>query len=152
MAWFEGEHRESVTVAADRDRARAFFADPEAILAHSKDVESSRVEGETIHFVIKLQDHGVMKFQGRFACRYHAPDEATVRWEPVGEGNTKQSGEAVFTALPGGGTRIDYRERVAIDLDVPGMMAPMLKPVVGPMVTYEIKEYLRRMTAALDAG
>ncbi len=149
MTWFEGSHSETVTVNADLARARAFFADPAAVVAQTKDVESSTIEGDTVRFVLKLQDHGVMKFQGRYGCRYFVADDKTVRWEPVGEGNTKQSGEAVFTAIPGGGTRVDYREEVAIDLDVPGLMAPMLKPIIGPMVAYEMKEYLRRMVAAL---
>jgi uncharacterized membrane protein len=151
MAWFEGTHTEAVTVGSDLSRVQAHFADLEAIIRHSSDVESAETEGDVVHFVLEPQDHGIVKFQGKYSCRYQVADDGAVRWETVGEGNTDQSGEARFTTLPEGGTRVDYRETVKIDLDVPAMMAPVLKPLIGQVLARAIKGYLRRMVADLEA-
>ncbi len=147
MAWFEGTHSESRTLPVTPDAARAHFSDPSRIVAHTKDYESADIDGETIHFVMKLEDHGVVKFQGRFACSYRLED-GVLRWTTTEGGNMVQQGEATFTESDGR-TELSYTETVKIDLDVPAMMAPMLQPVIGAMVASEIKDFVNRMTKAL---
>ncbi|MEZ4319223.1 MAG: hypothetical protein R3F61_17050 [Myxococcota bacterium] len=147
MPWFEGSHTESRTIAAPLATVRDHFANPASILANTKGVEDSSVDDGVIHFVMKEEDHGVVKFKGDFRCRY-ALEGDTLTWTPVGDGNMKQSGKATFTAK-GDATVVDYSETVEIDLGVPGMMAPMLKPVISALLANEMKDYVKRMAASL---
>ena len=149
MSWFEGTHSETFTVARDLATTRRHFSDPATIVAQTEGLQSHTVEGDVIHFVMAPQDHGVVKFQGDYRCRY-VLDGDTLRWSPAG-GNTKQSGEARFRTVAGG-TEVVYTETVEVDLDVNAMMAPMLRLVMGPMLAQEVKEYLRRMVKAAAAS
>ncbi|MEQ1566141.1 MAG: hypothetical protein ABMA64_10925 [Myxococcota bacterium] len=146
MAWFEGTHSETFTVARDPAATRAHFADPAVIVAHTEGLQSHAIEGDVVHFVMKPQDHGVVKFAGDYRCRYTL-DGDVLRWSPAG-GNTRQSGEATFRAAAGG-TEVTYTETIEVELEVNAMMAPMLKLVMGPMLAHEAKEYVRRMVSAL---
>jgi hypothetical protein len=146
VAWFEGSHSETFVVPRDLETTKAHFSNLGTIAAHTDSLERHAVEGEIIHFVLKLQDHGVVKFTGNYRCRYTLTGD-TLRWTPEG-GNTKQSGEAVFRTVAGG-TEVVYREDLAVDLDVNALMAPMLGMVMGPMLAHEAKEYVRRMVKSL---
>jgi carbon monoxide dehydrogenase subunit G len=147
MPWFEGTHTETRALSVPPDAARAHFADRAMIVAQTPSAESATVDGETIHFVMKPEDHGVVKFQGRFSCRYWL-DDGVLRWETAEGSNMTQRGEARFEPA-GAGTELRYIETVALDLDVPSMMAPMLRPVISAMVASEIKDFVKRMAAAL---
>ena len=148
MAWFEGTHEETFTVAGDLQAVKRHFATPATIAAHTEHVESFGMDGDVAHFVLKLQDHGVVKFKADYRCRYTL-DGDVLRWVSAG-GNLDQSGEARFRAVDGG-TEVAYRETVRVDLDVNAMMAPMMKPLMGPMLSHEIKEFVKRMRKALPA-
>lgn len=148
MAWFEGKHTETRELDVPADVAAAHFADPQAVIAATKGIESAEVEGGTIRFVLAEEDHGVVKFKGAYTCTYERVDENTVRWS-TSEGNLKQSGEATFTPSASG-CSLDYTEKVEIELDVPTMMVPMAKPLIGPMLGNEVKGYLDRLLANLD--
>lgn len=148
MAWFEGTHAQSLVLNADLATAKAHFANLATIAANTGDLDRHQIEGDLLHFVLKAQDHaGVVKFQGDYRCRYTVEGD-TVRWTPAG-GNVQQSGEARFKPLPDGKTALDYTETVKIDMDVPAMMAPMLSPLIGPMLTHEIKGFVGRMAGSL---
>ena len=148
MAWFEGTHAQSLVLDAGLAAAKAHFADLQTIAANTGDLESHQVEGDVLHFVLKAQDHaGVVKFQGDYRCRY-VLDGDVLRWTAQG-GNVEQSGEARFRALPDGKTALDYTETVKVDMDVPALMAPMLAPLIGPMLAHEVKGYVGRMVASL---
>lgn len=147
MSWFEGTHSETFTVPRDLETTRRHFSDLATIVANTEGLASHTIEGDVVHFVLAPQDHGVVKFEGDYRCRYTL-DGDTLRWSPAG-GNTKQSGEATFRAIPGG-TEVVYRETLEVDLDVNALMAPMLKMVMGPMLSHEAKEYVRRMVKSLN--
>ena len=149
MATFESTFKDTFTVPVAPTVAREHFADANTIIAHSNDVETATVEDDVIHFVMKAQEHmGIGTFQSDYRCRYTV-DGDTLSWEPVGEGNTRQSGSARFVAK-GDGTEVEYSETLSVDMDVPKMMAPMLKPVIGAVLSHEMKEYTKRMRKALD--
>jgi len=149
MPWFEGSHEETFTVPTSLEVTKQHFADPATVVAHTEHVASHTIDDGLVHFVLELQDHGVVKFTGDYKCRYTL-DGDTLRWTAEG-GNTDQSGEARFVAVASG-TEVTYRETVKVDLDVGKMMAPMLKPVMGPMIGHEIKEYVKRMVKSLPAS
>lgn len=147
MPWFEGTHTESRTVTASPEAVRDHFADLATIVANTKDVESSSIDDRTIHFVMKEENHaGVLTFQANFKCTYELEGD-TLSWS-TREGNLNQSGTATFAA-DGDGTRLDYTETVKLDLDIPSMMAPMLKPVIGAMVANEMKDFVKRMASSV---
>ena len=148
MAWFEGTHEETRTLGVSPEVAAAHFADPAAILAATKNVESSSVNDGTIHFVLQEEDHGVAKFKADYRCTY-ACDGTTVTWSSPEGGNLKQSGTAVFSPAPGGCT-VAYRETIALDLPVPSMMAGMVRPLIGPLLAKEVSSYVDRIVSSLD--
>jgi len=149
MAWMEGTHEETRTLPVSAEVAAAYFADPEAIVAATKGVERTEVDGATIHFVLEEEDHGVVKFKADYRCTY-TRDGHTVTWSSGDDGNLKQSGRAEFTDTDGGCT-MAYAEKLEIDLPVPGMMKSMLQPMLGPLVGKEIAAYLDRMVAGLPS-
>ncbi len=146
MAWFEGTHTDTFTVPADLATTRGHFADLATIVAHTEGLESHSIDGDTVHFVLALQDHGVVKFKADYKCTYTL-DGDHFKWVSAG-GNTEQSGEIRFQAS-GGGTVVDYKETVKVDIEVAAVMATMLTPIMGPMLTHEIKGFVKRMTKAL---
>ncbi len=146
MARFEGKHSERVIVDAPLPAVRDHFASLEATLAATGDIERSAIDGDTIHYVLKAQDLGVVKFQSDFRCRYTLEGDE-LRWATV-EGNTHQQGRARFSASEAG-TAIDFEEQIAVDMDVPKMMAGMLKPVVAQVLAHEVKGFLGRMVKSV---
>lgn len=147
MPWFEGTHTESRTVDAAPEAVRNHFANLDTIVAHTKDVESGNIDGRTVHFVLKEENHaGVLTFQANFKCTY-VLDGDTLTWTSA-DGNMDQAGKATFTA-DGSGTKIDYTETVKVNLDVPAMMSPMLKPVFSAMASQEVAAFVKRMCASL---
>lgn len=147
MAWLEGSHSETRTIAKPVDTVKAHFGDLETIIANSADVETATVDGDTIHYVLKMQDHGLVQFQGDYKVTY-TPTADGLTWQPTGEGNTKQSGSVIFRAV-GDGTELEFSETLSINLPIPAVMAPMIKPMVGKMLAGELKGFLDRMSAAL---
>jgi len=149
MPWFQGSHEETFTVPTSLEVTKRHFADPATIVANTEHVASHTIDDGLVHFVLELQDHGVVQFKGDYKCRY-ALEGDVLRWTAEG-GNTEQAGEARFTATDAG-TEVAYRETVKVDLDVGKMMAPMLKPVMGPMIGHEIKDFVKRMVKALPSA
>lgn len=149
MAWMEGTYEETRSLPLSAEAAAAYFADPAAIVAATKAVEQTTVEGETIHFVLQEEDHGVVKFKPDYRCTY-TREGTTVRWNPSG-GNIEQTGTATFTPK-GDGCEVHYSESLRLDLPVSSMMTPMLRPLLGPVLAKEIKGYLDRMVANLPTG
>ena len=147
MPWFEGTHTETRPLSVPPEQAAAHFGNPSAIVAATEDVESHTIDGTAIHFVMTEQDHGVVKFKADFTCTYEV-DGPVVRWSSAPGGTLDQSGEARFEATAEG-CEVHYTETVKIDLNVPAMTAPMLKPVIAPVLAHEIKGYLDRMITSL---
>jgi len=152
MAWFEAEHTTRFTTPVGYEAARDHFASLEQIIAQSADVEQAEVVDQgTISFLLKEQNHGITTFQGRYTCRYTLADEHTLVWQTVGEGhNMTSEGRATFQA-EGELCAVDYTEKLGLDLDVPAMVVPMLKPVIRQVLAAEMAKYVERMTEALEA-
>jgi len=146
MAWFEGTHSDTFTVQNTLEATRGHFSSLATIVAHTEGIESHQIDGDTVHFVLALQDHGVVKFKGDYRCTY-VRDGDSLRWHSAG-GNTDQSGVIRFQATDAG-TQVEYTETVKVDLEVATPMAMMLKPVMGPMLAHEIKGFVKRMTKSL---
>jgi carbon monoxide dehydrogenase subunit G len=148
MPWFEGTHTETRPLSADAATVIAHLHDTQKLIAATKGVEEATVEDGVVHFVMEEEDHGVVKFKGDFRCRYEATADGLI-WTSLEGGNLDQSGSATVVAK-GDGCELHYTETVRIDLGVPKMMAPMLKPVIGPMMAMEVKDFVKRLTAPLQ--
>src|SRR5687768_3604051 len=109
MARFEGTHSETLTIPRDLETTRRHFSDLPTIVAHTEGLQSHSIEGDVVHFVMVPQDHGVVKFEGDYRCRYVLEGD-TLRWSYAG-GNMHQSGVASFRAVEGG-TEVSYRETI----------------------------------------
>ena len=151
MPRFGGTHTDTFTVPHSIEVAKKHFGSLSAIVAASSDVESATEDGDTIHFLLKPQNLAVTQFQGRYSCRYFFADDNSLVWEPVGEGNAFQSGKATFSSTSDGQTQIEYSETIEMEMDLPALMAPMLKPVIAHVVIDEMKNYLKRMIDSLPA-
>lgn len=150
MATFEGTYTDILTVPTSVGATREHFHNLAVIVANTKDLEKGEIIEDVVHFNLAAQDYpGIGTFEGRYACRYTVQASGTMTWEPVGEGNVRQSGSVSFEPDGNGGTRVNYSETVSIDMDVPAMMAPLLKPLIGPMLRHEIAEFAKRMVRAL---
>ncbi len=147
MAWFEGTHTESRTLPHPKEAVRAHFSDLETIAKNTSDLESHSIDGDVLTMHMKEQNHGIVKFKGHVECRFSLEGD-TLTWEAVGDTNLKQSGKATFTAN-GDGTDLDYTETIAIDLGIPKLMAGGLKPMIAPMLSKEVKDYVDRMAQSL---
>jgi len=151
MATFESTYTDTLTVRAPLGDAVAHFANLQTILAQTEDLETGTVDGDVVHFVLKAQEHtGIGTFKGDYRCRYVAEKEA-VRWDTVGEGNTRQSGSATFEVVDAITTEVTYTERIAIDMDVPKLMAPVLGQIISPMLKHALAGFAKRMVKALEA-
>ncbi len=146
MAWMEGSHEETRELPLSAEAAAAYFADPEKIAAATKSAERIDVEGATIHYVLQEEDHGVVKFKPDYRSTYTL-EGTTVSWEPSG-GNIEQKGRATFTPS-GDGCTMHYTETMRLDLPISNMMAPMVRPLLGPVLKKEIQSYLDRMVSGL---
>ncbi len=150
MATFESTYTNTFTVPVTLDTAKKHFADLPTIIANSNDVETATVDNDVIHFVMKAQEHvGIGTFQSDYRSKYTL-DGNILSWAPVGEGNTRQSGTATFVAK-GESTEVAYSETLSVDMSVPKLMAPMLKPLIGAILSHEMKEYTTRMLKSLEA-
>jgi carbon monoxide dehydrogenase subunit G len=154
MARFEASFHEEFTVRAEPAAVLAQFLDLDQIIAHYGDLETAeRLDDETLQFLLKNQNHGVFSFQGRYVCRYRRDGDAATAWASEGEGgNVFTSGRA--TVAPGaepGTTRFDYRADMALEIDVNKMLAPVLDGIVKAAITQQMRAYVKRMIAAVEA-
>jgi len=153
MATFHGDFRETFTTKASPTDARKTFGDLDTIIANYGALEhGDKVDDQTVKFLLKEQNHGVTKFQGQYTCRYTFPDEQTLVWETLSaDGNIQAEGKATFSTTSDGQTEIDYHGKLSLEMKLNKMMAGMLKPVVGQMIAYEMKEYVKRMIVAAES-
>ncbi|MFT6234605.1 MAG: hypothetical protein ACJAZO_005128 [Myxococcota bacterium] len=149
MATFESTYTKTFTLPVDLDAAKKHFADLATVIANSNDVETATVDGDVVHFVMKAQEHvGIGTFQSDYHSKYTLSGNV-LTWAPVGEGNTRQSGTATFVAN-GESTEVAYSETLSVDMSVPKLMAPMLKPLIGAILSHEMKEYTARMIKSIE--
>ncbi len=149
MAWFDGTYNARRELGVSAEAAAAHFADPAQIVAATKGVAKADVDGASIAFELEEEDYGVVSFKAVYTCTY-TREGTTVRWSTADGANLKQSGTAAFTpTADGAGCTLEYTETVEVQVPIPAMMAPALKPMVAPMLEKEVEGYLERLLQAL---
>ena len=152
MPRFVSDFRETFTTSASAEVAHRAFGDLDVLIANYGDLERADKHDErTVEYLLKEANHGVTTFQGHYTCRYDYTDDHTVTWTTTSEGsNIVASGTARFTATPNGAS-IDYDARIELEMDIPRLMAPMLKPVISQVAAHEMKQFVKRMIRAAEA-
>ena len=154
MATYTGQFHETFTVRAEPERVRAQFLDLDAIVAQFGDLETAEKLGDnTLRYLMREQNHGVFKFQGAYTCSYHEDGPNGARWASEGDGNIRTHGK--LTVAPGveaGTTLLDYQAEMSLDIDVNAMLAPVLEPVVKASIPGQMRDYVKRMIKAVEAG
>lgn len=153
MPRYEAEVRTTFSLPVAPEVARQHYASLEAIAAATHGVERYQTAPDgVIAFEFLEQDHKIAKFKGHYQARY-ALDGDRIIWDTLREmpHNSGTSGEATFAPAEGG-CAVTYREAVFIDLEVPVMVAAVLRPVIAKVLEGEVNGYLKRMRETLPTS
>lgn len=151
MARLSGELVDTFTTTAPPQVARDHFVDLDAAIAATTQAKvADKLDDHTVKFTLHPQQHGAYTVEPVYTIRYTAVGDDTAVWETL-EGNMGSDGRAVFKPAPGGGTRIEYRHTIGVDLPLPKLVVKMLQPVVAGMVTSNVRVYVKDMIASLEA-
>ena len=154
MAPIEASFDDHFTVKAPLDRVREHFASAEQVARHYGKLDRYELrDPHTVRFVQPSYNYGVTRFDGRYTCRYQVVDDHTVRWSTLPEDhNMENTGTARLSPGPGGSTLLHYQATLAIDLDVNRILRATLAPVVSRIVAEEMRGYVKRMIATVEAA
>ncbi|MBN2799896.1 MAG: hypothetical protein JXX28_12190 [Deltaproteobacteria bacterium] len=150
MTRYDAEVRTTFTLPHPPETVLAHFASLEVIAAATADVERYQAhEDGRLAFDFKEQNLGVAKFKGQYTARY-AVEGDTLTWSTLTEEphNSGTEGEATFKAVAEG-TEVSYREAVFFEVEVPAMVAGMLKPAMVKGLESTVNTYLKKVKGAL---
>ncbi|MFT4702596.1 MAG: carbon monoxide dehydrogenase subunit G [Bradymonadia bacterium] len=145
MARFSGEVRESFVVAVSPEEAIAHFGDLETIARNYIGLQSHElVDDETIRFLLEKQSDKGVTYQGRYTCRYIVPRDGRLEWSTVESTNMWSTGHASFRA-EGGGTRVEYFQKIETEMPVPRLLAKLVGPIVKRKIADGVRDYIQAM-------
>lgn len=152
MPVFSAELQHTFSTPAPMEQVHRCFFDVDTHIANFGQLASAnKLDDHTVDYTLKAANYGVTTFQGRYTCRYASPDAQTITWSTLDpESNMQSVGTVRLTALPDGGTSIDYTATLGLDIDVPSMMAPMIKPVIRQVAAAEMKQFVKRMIRSAE--
>lgn len=150
MPRFSGEYRETFTLNAPIDAAKAHFADLATIAANYGGLVSHEIHDEhEITFVLEPKSEKGVTFNGQYRCRYEFTSDDTLEWKTVSTANMWSTGKARFTAVGDDRTRVDFTQHIETEMQVNKLLAKLIKPIVAREINGGTKGYLDRMRAAL---
>ena len=127
VARFTGRFRETYTLRAPLEAARAHFADLDAVIAN----------------------YGVTRYDGHYTCTWET-DGDRVRWRTIDRSTLDSSGSATFEALPDGRTRMVYEITLALEIDVGRLLSAVIGKIVEAAIAKEARAYVDRLVVALE--
>ena len=146
MPKFSGEYRETVTVNAPIDVAKAHFADLATIAANYGDLAGHEIHDDAeITFTLQPKSEKGVTFHGQYRCRYEFKGENRLTWRTVETKNMWSTGSATFSALGDTRTRVEFVQIIETEMQVNRLLAKMIKPIVSREITNGAKGYLARM-------
>jgi hypothetical protein len=150
MPTFTGRHSASVALRLAPEAAAAAFADlGRQVACHPELASAERIDATTLRLRMKEMSHGPVAFAGNYVLSF-VHTGATVRWQSGRDSNIGVRGEAVFSAAPGGGSRLAFTEEVSLDLPVTRIVAGVVRPVAEHMIGRGMRGFLERMVAELE--
>jgi hypothetical protein len=126
---------------------------PEAA-RHFPDLEALLPDPEGFTWRLEKVGVGAISIQGEWTSRYAAdPAAGTVDWTPVaGRGNSEVSGGWRVRPGPGGGSRIELRNRAVLRLPVPRLMQGLVSGFVQRENARLIERWLENLARTLAGG
>jgi hypothetical protein len=107
------------------------------------------LDDHEIRFVVKPQaSHGVT-FTAHYLCRYEIDPQGVLRWRSTASENIWVEGEAHLTALSPTSTRLDYKQSLAMEMQVNRLLAKIIAPLVTKGIRDGVRAYLKAMQDAL---
>jgi carbon monoxide dehydrogenase subunit G len=140
--------------AAPAARVFSLLADVPASAAHFPQVERLQPLGDsTYRWQLQKLGGGRVSLQTVYAARYRADRKALqVQWQPVaGIGNARIGGSWTLQAQ-GRRTRARLQLQGEIDVALPGLMKPVVVPVVLRENERLVQQYLHNLAAHFAAG
>lgn len=145
MTAFASELEETFQVSAPVEHTAATFFDFDHVITCTRKAERvDRVGDDTLAFTLKPEQHGPTAFQAIYSVQY-ALEGDTLTWRTVGDGNLVNEGTARFRAHAGG-TAVDWRQRIELELPVNRVIAKMLRPLVAKLSRGGMRRYVEHMT------
>ncbi|TVR02093.1 MAG: hypothetical protein EA398_08665 [Deltaproteobacteria bacterium] len=149
MAWIEGTHEETRTIAAPEEKVLAWFADPAVFREAMAQVETAEeIRAGVYRWILQEKNEKGIRFRPDYTVAYQR-DGNTVTWHPEG-GNMKSSGRCAVRRIDDARSEIQYRETIAVDLPIPRLMAKVFSPIVAREIRGGVVEYLDLSQAALE--
>lgn len=153
MPKFSGEYRETVTVNAPIDVAKAHFADLETIAQNYGDLQRHEIhDASEITFTLVPKSEKGVTFHGEYRARYEFDRDDRLTWKTVKTRNMWSTGSATFAAAGANRTRVTFVQHIETEMQVNRLLAKMIKPIVAREITKGAKDYLARMARTCGAS
>lgn len=154
MAWLDGSAEQEIEVSAPLDEVAAFFAHPDRFEHCIDDLEDlEEVDDGVWHFQLEELSAKGISFQGEYYVEY-TRDGDVVFWEPADgrEGNMRSEGRVQLTDLGDDRTRVEYEQKMSVELPIPSLMTGAFRPIVNREVRKAIETMLDCAKETLDEG
>lgn len=153
MPKFSGEYRETVTVNAPIEVAKAHFADLKTIARNYGDLQSHEIHDEAeITFTLVPKSEKGVTFHGQYRARYEFDGESRLTWRTVDTRNMWSTGSATFSAAGPERTRVAFVQKIETEMQVNRLLGKVIKPIVAHEITKGAREYLARMAKSCGKG
>ncbi|MCU0693254.1 MAG: SRPBCC family protein [Polyangiaceae bacterium] len=151
MTVFNGEYQEVFTVDVPTNRAKAVFADLDNIGQCYDNIHRyEKLDADTLRIALKPQKALNVTFVGTHDVLTRWEGDEVLAWQSKkGVGNIYAEGRARFTPISDTQTRIDYLDRLSLDIDINRLVAKALTPIVRRGIEQGVRAYLQRMRARL---
>lgn len=148
MAQFSAQHFATLALPLPPADALARWRDPDVQLRCRPEVQwSERPAPGQLRMKLREMKHGPTAFAGDYTLQFDA-DGATLRWKTVSAGALQVHGQVVFAATAAG-CSAQFSETAAVTMELPGLVARVVKPLVETMMARGSKGFAERMAAEL---
>ncbi|NUM55479.1 MAG: SRPBCC family protein [Candidatus Hydrogenedentes bacterium] len=152
MARYGGEYSETFTVDVPIAEAKAHFSNLDNIAQCYGDVKSAKklAKPGTLKLTLNPKTELGVTFNGEHTCHWEFDNESTLKWVSNGKGNMVSKGKAIFTPSGKKKTKIEYTERMELDMEVAFLLRALIGPIVSKQIRDGVRDYLERMRELLS--
>jgi uncharacterized membrane protein len=148
MAKIEATETQTFEVKAPLEAVYKAFSDLEIIKENFVGLERAEFsEGNVARWILKEKVDKGLRFKGDYTLKYDGNGKDRITWRSIA-GNIDNDAEVVLTQV-GSSVRVFYRETIAPDLPIPGLMARVFKPIVAREVRKDLVKYAESVKSYL---